>query len=102
MPIYYKYKGQHGYVSIQGDPINDEDVDLIVKESLDNRKLGENICCKIPTTHAGIKAMEQLVPRGVPLNATEIFAISQMISISTTAVSLPRRTNGARTITGGC
>jgi transaldolase len=80
-PMYEASEGRHGYVSIQGDPINDEDPEVIVAESLENRKIGPNIACKIPTTAAGIAAMEQLVPMDVPLNATEIFAVAQMTAI---------------------
>ena len=61
-PLYEKSGGRHGYVSIQGDPIEDEDAAIIVEDSVENRKLGPNICCKIPTTEAGIAAMEKLIP----------------------------------------
>ena len=81
MPVFEASGGQHGYVSIQGDPFHDEDANYIVAESLENRKLSPNICCKIPTTEAGIEAMERLVPMGVPLNATECFAVSQVHAI---------------------
>lgn len=83
-PIYDASDGQHGYVSIQGDPIRDEDVDLIVQQSLENRKIGPNIACKIPTTEAGLAAMKQLVPLGTPLNATEIFAVRQLTELCDT------------------
>ena len=91
LPMYENSGGQHGYVSIQGDPIDDEDPELIVHESLDNRQLGPNICCKIPTTTAGIRAMEGLIPMGVPLNATEIFGVSQMIAICEAYERLARK-----------
>lgn len=80
MPLYQKSEGQHGYVSIQGDPFDDEDVNLIVQESIENREISPNICCKIPATVAGLATMEQLIPQEVPLNATEIFGVSQMLS----------------------
>ncbi len=78
LPLWRQSGGQHGFVSIQGDPINDEDPDLIVSEALENREVSPNIACKIPTTAAGIAAMEKLVPLDVALNATEIFAVAQM------------------------
>jgi transaldolase len=91
LPLFESSGGQHGYVSIQGDPIDDEDVHLIIEESIENRAVAPNICCKIPTTAAGIAAMEDLVPRNVPLNATEIFGVSQMVSICETYERLARR-----------
>ncbi len=48
--LYDRSDGRHGYVSIQGDPIEDEDAEAIVHDSIENRQLGPNICCKIPTT----------------------------------------------------
>jgi transaldolase len=80
-PLFEESGGQQGHVSIQGDPINDEDSELIVSEALENREVSPNIACKIPTTAAGIAAMEQLVPLNVVLNATEIFAVAQMTAI---------------------
>lgn len=81
MPIYEQSGGQHGYVSIQGDPFHDEDAQYIINESLENRKISPNICCKIPTTESGIKAMQALVPLGVPQNATECFGVAQVYAI---------------------
>lgn len=81
MPIFEKSNGEYGYVSIQGDPIHDEDGDVIYEESLYNRPISPNICCKIPVTAPGIAAMEKLVPAGVQLNATEVFAVNQMTTI---------------------
>jgi transaldolase len=81
MAVYNRNPQQDGFVSIQGDPINEHDPTVIIHDALENRKLGKNICCKIPTTSAGLAAMEALVTEDVPLNATEIFGVSQMISI---------------------
>lgn len=81
MTVFQKNPKEDGYVSIQGDPINEHDPNVIIHDAFENRKLGQNICCKIPTTAAGLKAMEVLVAEDVPLNATEIFGVSQMISI---------------------
>jgi transaldolase len=84
MPIFKNSKEQQGYVSIQGDPIREDDPDVVIREALENRKLAPNICCKIPTTHSGLKAMEYLVGKDVPLNATEIFGIRQAIVLCET------------------
>ena len=91
MPTFEESGGQHGYVSIQGDPIDDEDTDLIVRESLENREISPNICCKIPTIASGLNAMGELIPKSVPLNATEIFGVSQMISFCESYEQLARK-----------
>ena len=54
LPIFKNSKEQQGYVSIQGDPIREDDPDVVIREALENRKLAPNICCKIPTTHSGL------------------------------------------------
>jgi transaldolase len=84
MPLFEKSGGQHGYVSIQGDPINEDDPDVVIRGARANRKVSPNICCKIPATTSGIKAMEVMVKEDIPINATEIFGVSQFIHICET------------------
>ena len=91
MPIYTQYLGDKGYVSIQGDPIHEDDPDVIIREALKNRKVSPNICCKIPTTRSGLTAMEYLVGNDVPMNATEIFGISQAIALCETYLKASQR-----------
>jgi len=84
LPLFQKTGGSKGYVSIQGDPIHEENPDVIIREALENRKISPNICCKIPTTRAGLQAMEYLISQDVPLNATEIFGIRQAVMLCET------------------
>jgi transaldolase len=84
LPLFHKTGGQKGFVSIQGDPIHEDDPDVVIREALHNRKLAPNICCKIPTTSSGLQAMEYLVNQDVPLNATEIFGIHQAVVLCET------------------
>lgn len=84
MPLYQQTGGQKGYVSIQGDPIHEDDPAVVIREALENRKVSPNICCKIPTTESGLEAMEYLVSQDVPLNATEIFGIRQAVVLCET------------------
>jgi len=92
LPMFKASAGLNGYVSIQTDPINDEESQEIVRQALDNRKLGANICCKIPTTRAGLTAMETLLSENTPINATEIFGVSQMIALCETYEQIARHT----------
>lgn len=84
MPLFEKSNGQHGYVSIQGDPINEDDPDAVIRGARANRVVAPNICCKIPTTTSGMKAIETMIAENIPINATEIFGVSQFISICET------------------
>jgi transaldolase len=81
LPLFKASGGEHGLVSIQGDPFHDDKAEFIIKESIENRKVAPNICCKIPVTEPGIEAIKELVPLDVPMNSTEIFGVSQMIAI---------------------
>ena len=78
-PLYEKSKGEYGYVTIQADPREDDDVDLIIAAARRHRKLGPNYMAKIPVIRAGIKAMEAVVAENIPICATEIFSIAQAI-----------------------
>lgn len=92
LAIYEQSSGDRGYVSIQGDPIHEDDPDVVIREALENRKVSPNICCKIPTTKSGLLAMEYLVGHEVPMNATEIFGISQAIALCETYMKASRST----------
>lgn len=78
-PLYDYTHGASGYVTIQADPREDDDADLIIKAALRHRKLGPNYMAKIPVIEAGIAAIETMVKENIPTCATEIFAISQAI-----------------------
>jgi transaldolase len=81
MPMWGASGGEVGYVSIQGDPIREHDPQVIIDEGHANRQVAPNVCCKIPTTGSGLKAMETLIPEGTPINATEIFAVRQGVDL---------------------
>jgi transaldolase len=81
MTVYERTHGAHGYVSIQGDPIHEEDAQVIIDEGRKNREMSPNIMIKIPATEAGLAAMETLIAEDTPLNATEVMGISQVIDV---------------------
>lgn len=81
LPLYEKNPERAGFVSIQGDPNKEEDADHIIKEAINNSKLGKNYIAKIPVTESGLVAIEACIAEGFPLIATEIMSISQMIAL---------------------
>jgi len=93
LSIFTNSAGVDGYVSIQADPIDDEDPAEILRQARDNRAVGRNICCKIPTTASGLEAMETLFEENTPINATEIFGVSQMIALCELHEQVARRAN---------
>ena len=95
MPLFKKTNGVKGFVSIQGDPIREDDPDVVIREALKNRKISPNICCKIPTTSSGLIAMEYLIGKDIPINATEIFGISQGVVLCETYMRISRQTGNS-------
>ncbi|MBD3375968.1 hypothetical protein GF406_13110 [candidate division KSB1 bacterium] len=81
MQVYEKTNGEHGFVSIQGDPIHEEDANVIIAEGRLNREISPNMMIKIPATHAGLEAMHVLIKENTPLNATEVMGVSQFVDI---------------------
>lgn len=91
MPMFEKSNGEHGFVSIQGDPFADDDPKEIVEQALYNRTVSPNICCKIPVTEPGLAAIEELIPQNVPCNSTEIFGVAQMVALAETYECVARK-----------
>lgn len=81
LPLYTRSGGKEGLVTIQGDPFAETDTSLIIEEGLENRKIGENVCIKIPVTTWGIEAISAMVERDIPTMATEVMGLSQAVSI---------------------
>lgn len=79
--VYNATHGKHGYVSIQGDPIHEDDAQVIIDEGRKNREMSPNIMIKIPATEAGVVAMDTLIKENTPINATEVMGVSQVVEI---------------------
>lgn len=80
LPLHTQTSGKYGYVSIQGDP-TEEKKQVIIEESLENRKLGPNIMAKVPAVEEGLRAMATLIRERVPINATEVMAVRQALDV---------------------
>ena len=80
LPMFRESRGKAGYVSIQGNPFK-EDRDSIVRYAHFNREAGENIMCKIPVTADGLEAIKALAAEGIPINATEVMSVSQVLAV---------------------
>ena len=79
-PIYKKSHGTQGYVSIQGDPF-DESEENVMLYALENRKIADNITPKIPFVESTLNAVRKLLLQGIPLNITEIMSIRQALDV---------------------
>jgi transaldolase len=81
LPLYERSSGACGYVTMQGDPREDEDTPVAVGTTLRYRELGKDFMAKIPVIAGGLEAIEVCVEEDIPVCATEVFAIAQAISI---------------------
>jgi transaldolase len=80
-PAFEKYHGVNGRLSIQTDPRHYRDAAALVEQAVEFSALAPNIIVKIPVTAAGIEAFEEATYRGVSLNATVSFTVSQALAV---------------------
>ena len=95
MPLWKSSHGRLGYVSIQGDPIHEDDPMVIIEEARKNRQMNPNVMIKIPATKAGLEAMDVLITESTPLNATEVMGMSQVIQLCEMYERITTRTGKA-------
>ena len=81
-PIFDAQKGRNGRLSIQTDPRFYRDTERIVRQAEEFNKLAPNMIVKIPVTRAGIPAIEEATYRGISINATVCFTLSQCIAVA--------------------
>lgn len=81
MPLYEKTGGVNGYVSIQGDPLDESEATITDLAKYHREGTFPNIMAKIPATGDGLKSIYTLIREGVPLNITEVFALAQVKEI---------------------
>ncbi len=74
-------RGYEGYVSIEVDPYLSDDTEGTINEGVRLfKEIDEpNVMIKVPATEAGYKAMEELMSRGISVNATLIFSPEQAL-----------------------
>lgn len=70
-----------GYVSIEVDPFLCDDAKATIKEGKRlYKEIGrKNVMIKVPATHDGYEAMEELSASGIPVNATLVFKKEQAL-----------------------
>jgi len=102
LPLYQCAPEKMGYVSLQGDPLKEDDADNIIREALEARELAPNLIAKIPVTRAGLTAIDELVARDVPIIATEIMSVSQAAAACRTYLEASERSGCAPTFFVTC
>ena len=81
-PVFEKYNGRNGRLSIQTDPRNFRDPKALADQAVEFSKIAKNISDKIPVPSEAISAFEEATYRGVSLNATVSFSVAQTIAVA--------------------
>ena len=81
-PIFEREGKKKGRISMQTNPKNFQNVKLMVEQAVYFDSLAPNIQVKIPATRSGIVAIEEATARGVNVNATVCFSVSQSITVA--------------------
>ncbi len=79
-PIHEREHGRKGWQSVQTNPENYPNVERMVEQAVHFAGLAPNMQVKIPATEAGIAAIEEATARGVNINATVSFTVSQAVA----------------------
>lgn len=79
-PAFDASNGRSGRLSIQTDPTLFRDAPAMVTQAFAFTGLAPNVIVKFPTTAAGVAAMEEATYRGISVNATVSFSVSQAIA----------------------
>lgn len=78
-PSFQRSGGRDGRLSIQTDPRLHRNAEALVEQAVHFSKLAPNIIVKIPATKVGIAAIEEATYRGVSINVTVSFTVSQAL-----------------------
>jgi len=81
-PIYDRYKGKKGRISIQTNARNFRNTDKMLEQAVHFNTLAPNMQVKMPASEAGIKAFEEATYAGVSINATVSFTVAQAIAVA--------------------
>ena len=80
-PVFEHHRGTKGRLSLQTNPANYRDPARMVEQAVHFSTLAPNIQVKFPTTAAGLTAIEEATARGVVINATVAFTVSQALAV---------------------
>jgi transaldolase len=80
LPVFEASGGRAGRLSVQTDPTLFRDADAMVAQAAGFAALAPNIIVKFPATAAGLTGMEEATYRGISINATVSFSVSQAVA----------------------
>jgi transaldolase len=100
-PAFEASGGRDGRLSIQTDPRFWRDPERLVEQAVHFDGLARNVLVKIPATSAGITAIEEATARGISINATVSFTVSQALAVADAVErGLARREEAGHDVSG--
>jgi len=78
--LYYRSKGQYGYVRSQVQPKISSNAAAMYRQGLKISSWAPNIMVKIPGTAAGMQTIEELAADGIPTTPTVCPTVSQIVA----------------------
>ena len=79
-PAFEAHGGRQGRLSVQTDPTLFRTPDRMLAQGVGFTELAPNIIVKFPATAAGIRTIEEATARGVSVNVTVCFTVSQAVA----------------------
>jgi transaldolase len=80
MPAFERHGGRQGRLSMQTDPTLWRSPEPMLEQGLGFTSVAPNIIVKFPATKTGIAVMEEATYRGVSVNCTVSFSVSQAVA----------------------
>jgi transaldolase len=80
--VYDSTGGTKGFLSVQVSPKHYRNKAHMVAQASILSKLAPNIAIKAPATDVGIAAMEEMVAKGISINATVSFSVAQAVEVA--------------------
>lgn len=79
-PVFEEHQGRNGRLSMQTDPRLRRSASALADQAEYFASLAPNIIVKIPATSVGVEAIEEATYRGVNVNVTVSFSVSQALA----------------------
>ena len=79
-PAFEKYAGRQGRLSMQTNPTFWRTPEAMLEQGVHFMSVAPNIIVKFPATSVGIDVMEEATYRGVSVNCTVCFSVSQAVA----------------------
>jgi transaldolase len=79
-PAFRRFEGRQGRLSMQTNPTFWRSAEPMLAQGLDFVSVAPNIIVKFPATRTGIGVMEEATYRGISVNCTVSFSVSQAVA----------------------